>query len=166
MSNKSPPFLHIPVAADVPESPKMPGPSNPLFDLLNSEDLPPSPASSSRPNEITHKLCKVVPAPGYNTSYNLIGQDLALAQVLEDLVGDEGIYFVFQDLCVRCTGKFRLHFDVFDIRRPGPAICSVISDEIEVFRTNHFPGMPDTTELSKCFARQDVPIKISSQGPG
>ncbi|ORY53794.1 hypothetical protein BCR33DRAFT_711149 [Rhizoclosmatium globosum] len=133
MSNKNPPFLHIPVS-----------------------NLPPSPASSSKTLE-PRTVCKIVPSPNYNLSYNLIGQDLELAQ---------GIFFVFSDLCVRCTGKFRLHFDVFDVRRPGPAVCSAKSSEIEVFRTNHFPGMPDTTELSKCFARQDVPIRISFQGSG
>ena len=51
--------------------------------------------------------------PGY--SHTIVGNLVASLQILEDLDGKQGHFFIFQDLSVRVNGQFRLKvsFSIF-----------------------------------------------------
>ncbi len=76
-----------------------------------------------------------------------------------------GYFFVFPDLSCRVTGQFRLKFTVFDLPNhsssaPKPCIASVVSDVFSVYHPKSFPGMSESTALSKAFAKQGIRIHI------
>lgn len=51
-------------------------------------------------------------------SQNLIGNNVQSGQLLEDLDGKHGIFFIFSDLSVRNEGWFRLKFTLFNMGLP------------------------------------------------
>lgn len=51
-------------------------------------------------------------------SQNLIGNNVQSGQLLEDIDGKQGIFFIFADLSVRNEGWFRLKFTLFNMGLP------------------------------------------------
>lgn len=123
--------------------------------------------------------------PVYNR--NLIGSLSASAFVLTDDKGQEGIWFVMQDLSVRQEGIFRLKMSFVDVgnasrrgadgsvpissqtldgrssnglRTTAPVLASCFSKPFQVFSAKKFPGVIESTELSKTFANQGIKIPI------
>ncbi|KAJ3104823.1 hypothetical protein HDU96_008811 [Phlyctochytrium bullatum] len=98
----------------------------------------------------------------------LVGTVFAEGQALTDLDGSKGgLFFVFSDLSIRVSGRFRIKFMLFDLQRTSPnstAYASAVSETFSVFHPKDFPGMAASTELSRCFARQGVRIHIRSGG--
>ncbi|KAJ3197970.1 hypothetical protein HDU82_001299 [Entophlyctis luteolus] len=112
-------------------------------------------------------LYSVETTVGYTTCFNLLGNLLTESRVLYDENNKPGMFFVFYDLAVRKTGSFRLKFELYriidrskDVRDGASPICATMSDVFQVYRPNDFPGLLETTELSRAFARQGVPIKM------
>jgi hypothetical protein len=72
---------------------------------------------------------------------------------------------VFSDLAVRSGGLFKLKFSVFDLRmalfRSRP-LSSALSSTFQVYSPKTFPGVIDITDLSRCFAKQGIKIRIRS----
>ncbi|PSR90447.1 velvet factor-domain-containing protein [Coniella lustricola] len=108
---------------------------------------------------------------------NLIGNCAGSAFRLQDTKEQTGIWFVMQDLSVRTEGSFRLRFSFVDVKPPTDmkadgsgkmnkfAIrASVFSDQFQVYSAKKFPGVCDSTELSKCFATQGIKIPIRKEG--
>ncbi|BFZ57794.1 hypothetical protein PYCC9005_004848 [Savitreella phatthalungensis] len=107
-------------------------------------------------------------APGSITR-NLIGSLATSAYKLYDNQDRLGIWFVLQDLSVRTEGTFRLKFTFVDLAGPShklitsgsvPVLCSVFSDPFVVYSAKKFPGMIESTELSRKFAQQGIKIPI------
>lgn len=81
-----------------------------------------------------------------------------------------GLWFVFQDLSVRTEGVFRLRMyliDVGDVERKGPEgrkttywLAMAFSETFQVFSAKKFPGVIESTPLSKAFATQGIKIPI------
>jgi hypothetical protein len=85
-------------------------------------------------------------------------------------------YFVFPDLSIRHEGKYRLTFSLYeDVKDPadqdaetegkptGPHIChrlEVKTLPFSVFSAKKFPGLAESTSLSKIFAEQGCRVRI------
>ncbi|ORY53792.1 hypothetical protein BCR33DRAFT_693220 [Rhizoclosmatium globosum] len=107
-------------------------------------------------------LYRVVVTDSYSKSMILMGPLIAVSRNLLDLERKPGTFFVYNDLSVRSSGHYRLKFELFKLSTGGkeaPAAI-VFSDIFQVFSPKDYPAVPDTTELSRCFARQGVDIRM------
>ncbi|KAJ4983843.1 developmental regulator VelB [Stagonosporopsis vannaccii] len=112
-----------------------------------------------------------------NHTRNLIGQASVNAFKLNDPEGKPGFWFVLQDLSVRTEGTFRLKFMIFNVGsgenansilahgEKTPMLASCFSDPFTVYSAKKFPGVIESTTLSKCFAQQGIKIPIRKDGP-
>ncbi|KAF2669652.1 hypothetical protein BT63DRAFT_425332 [Microthyrium microscopicum] len=100
---------------------------------------------------------------------NLIGSLAVSAAKLKDERGEMGIWFVLQDLSVRQEGKFRLRFAFVSVANcdknaptagAAPILATCFSDTFTVYSAKKFPGVIESTALSKAFAQQGVKIPI------
>ncbi|OAA61233.1 Velvet factor [Niveomyces insectorum RCEF 264] len=115
---------------------------------------------------------------------NLIGSLAASAFRLQDPADKIGIWFVLQDLSVRTEGNFRLRFSFVNVGPPSsspngtpnqmsivntgkaPVLASCFSDVFTVYSAKKFPGVCESTVLSKTFATQGIKIPIRKEGAG
>ncbi|KAG9235098.1 velvet factor-domain-containing protein [Amylocarpus encephaloides] len=119
--------------------------------------------------------------PGGMFTRNLIGSLAASAFRLTDPDDRIGIWFVLQDLSVRTEGTFRLRFSFVNVGLPSadgtsgtmrvnkgkaPVLASCYSDCFTVYSAKKFPGVVESTGLSKCFATQGIKIPIRKDGQG
>lgn len=106
---------------------------------------------------------------------NLIGSLAASAFRLQDTSDRIGIWFILQDLSIRTEGTFRLRFSFVNVGPTGPPLnggkaakapilASCYSEPFTVFSAKKFPGVCDSTPLSKCFAAQGIKIPIRKEG--
>ncbi|KAF7564127.1 Velvet domain containing protein [Pyrenophora tritici-repentis] len=114
-----------------------------------------------------------------NHTRNLIGMNAVNACRLNDLDGKAGFWFVLQDLSVRTEGTFRLKLSLFDIgsgtntvvpesqgpHGKGPCLAHSFSEQFTVYSAKKFPGVIESTPLSKCFAQQGIKIPIRKDAP-
>ncbi|KAL7785132.1 velvet factor domain-containing protein [Trichoderma ceciliae] len=107
---------------------------------------------------------------------NLIGSLAASAFRLTDTSDHPGVWFVLQDLSVRTEGPFRLRFSFVNVGPRGgvsqnnngskvntgraPILASCFSDVFNVYSAKKFPGVCESTPLSKTFATQGIKIPI------
>ena len=101
---------------------------------------------------------------------NLIGSLAVNATKLVDDHGDLGLWFVLQDLSVRTEGSFRLKMSFIDVGDPNsptilntgtaPVLATCYSDSFQVYSAKKFPGVIESTPLSKAFAGQGIKIPI------
>ncbi|KAG9245980.1 velvet factor [Calycina marina] len=114
-----------------------------------------------------------IPAGMYTR--NLIGSLSASAFRLTDQNDFIGIWFVLQDLSVRTEGDFRLRFSFVNVGAAGTSstgintgralvLASCFSEPFTVFSAKKFPGVVESTQLSKCFATQGIKIPIRKEG--
>ncbi|KAJ3193770.1 hypothetical protein HK101_004124 [Irineochytrium annulatum] len=119
----------------------------------------------------------------------LLGSLVGCCQILNDLEGKPGAFFVLSDLGVRSSGTYRLRFDLFDLSAidgdRATAISSATTGAFTVFAPKAFPGMTgklvertkrdvrailnfafhetESTKLTRCFARQGVKLFVRSE---
>ena len=76
--------------------------------------------------------------------------------------GDQtGAFFVFSDLNVRAEGHYRLRFDLFGTRDNYVSpLAHCVSNPFTVYSAKRFPGMTNSTELSRSFADQGLKVRI------
>ncbi|KAJ2397123.1 hypothetical protein GGI05_000796 [Coemansia sp. RSA 2603] len=95
---------------------------------------------------------------------NLVGTTVSNAYLLKDENDEMNIFFIFHDLSVRTEGRFRLKFQFTVIpseEAPRAFVESVTwSTPFDVYSAKSFPGMTDSTELSRAFAAQGIKITI------
>ncbi|ORY53845.1 hypothetical protein BCR33DRAFT_654878 [Rhizoclosmatium globosum] len=90
----------------------------------------------------------------------MMGQLISISRPLVDLEKKQGLFYVYPELAVRASGRFRLRFDLFDMSMPGSRpVASAVSDVFRVYNPKEFPGIPETTALSRCFAKQGAKIR-------
>ncbi|ORY82478.1 velvet factor-domain-containing protein, partial [Protomyces lactucae-debilis] len=103
------------------------------------------------------------------TTRNLIGAVVASAFKLQDTEDNLGIWFVLSDLSVRTEGVFRLKFSFFNLtadqenlldQGSSAVICTGFSEPFTVYSAKKFPGMIESTELSRRFAAQGVKLAV------
>lgn len=95
---------------------------------------------------------------------NLVGTTVSNAYLLKDEHDRVNIFFIFHDLSVRTEGQFRIKFQFTVIpseNDPRAFVeCVTWSNCFDVYSAKTFPGMTDSTELSKAFAAQGIKITI------
>ncbi|KAH7039151.1 velvet factor [Linnemannia elongata] len=100
----------------------------------------------------------------------LMGSLVVSPILLNNPEGVPGWYFSFPDLSIRTEGTYTLKFSLmrfgscdFSSSEDGQAsllVAEEISDPFQVFSAKKFPGMTESTELSKAFAKQGLKIPI------
>lgn len=140
--------------------------------------LSPYPTRSYTSQEPTHRD-PVNNQPQGMFTRNLIGSLAASAFRLTDPEDKIGIWFVLQDLSVRTEGDFRLRFSFVNVSEISPPTCALngngntainkskspvlarcFSDVFSVYSAKRFPGVVESTPLSRCFATQGIRIPI------
>ncbi|CAI6341850.1 unnamed protein product [Periconia digitata] len=106
---------------------------------------------------------------------NLIGSLTVNAFKLKDTEGATGFWFVLQDLSVRTEGTFRLKMNFVDVgsgqnnntlnQGRAPVLATCFSEPFQVYSAKKFPGVIESTPLSKAFAGQGIKIPIRKDGP-
>ncbi|KAJ2874839.1 hypothetical protein GGH93_002091 [Coemansia aciculifera] len=105
--------------------------------------------------------------PGREIENNLLGDYSASSSIVENVVGERGCYFVFPNLSIRLEGRYRLRFSL--IKLPSMAddnamfpvfVTSVFTDPFDVYSIKTFPGMIESTALSRTLAMQGLKIPI------
>ncbi|KAJ3151895.1 hypothetical protein HDU86_006027 [Geranomyces michiganensis] len=121
----------------------------------------------------------------------LVGNMVAECQVWTDLDGSESMFFTFPDISIRVSGKYRLRFVVVDIKNSSRDLdltlidrssilsdpqrlgaqspthrAEVLSDVFTAYHPKNFPGLADSTQLSKHLAVQGARIHIRQDGHG
>ncbi|KAL0082886.1 hypothetical protein J3Q64DRAFT_1151060 [Phycomyces blakesleeanus] len=100
---------------------------------------------------------------------NLTGSINSNAYHLMNPNNEMGVYFIFHDLSVRTDGRFTLKFMLMNLAAGEPFTMStniqteMYSNPFTVYSAKKFPGMTDSTELSRCFARQGIKISIRKE---
>ncbi|KAL4889970.1 velvet factor-domain-containing protein [Aspergillus ambiguus] len=131
--------------------------------------MPPANMSPAQP---------VSAGPGGMFTRNLIGSLSASAFRLTDPDNKIGVWFILQDLSVRTEGIFRLKMSFVNVGTPSndangvsvinhgnaPVLATVFSEPFQVYSAKKFPGVIESTTLSKCFALQGIKIPIRKDG--
>ncbi|KAJ2766612.1 hypothetical protein IWQ57_004290, partial [Coemansia nantahalensis] len=105
------------------------------------------------------------------TVHNLIGTTVAQGAKLQGLDGQPGVFFVFPDLSIRKDGTYRLQFSFFNLEGEDDNLLTdktdipakAFTDVFRVYSAKQFPGMMESTPLSKHFARQGVKIPVRKE---
>ncbi|PWN53652.1 hypothetical protein IE53DRAFT_129792 [Violaceomyces palustris] len=80
---------------------------------------------------------------------------------LKDIDGSHQGFFVFPDLSIRVEGRFRLKLCLFETIGHSVHHCkSIYSAPFNVFTAKRFPGMEESTRLSKSFADQGLKVRV------
>ncbi|CAO3618601.1 unnamed protein product [Cunninghamella blakesleeana] len=104
---------------------------------------------------------------------NLIGSLTSNAYHLFNENNEMGIYFIFHDLTVRTEGTFVLKFMFMDLGSGEPFTMTthiqseVFSEPFTIYSAKKFPGLLESTAISRSFAKQGIKISIrnDSRGP-
>ncbi|KAF3926446.1 hypothetical protein AA313_de0206548 [Arthrobotrys entomopaga] len=103
---------------------------------------------------------------GASSSYNqaLAGTLVSSLHRLKDIDNTDGGFFVFGDLSVKVEGQFRLRFSLFEISsNEVHYIKSITSSPFTVYPMKNFPGMSESTFLSRSFGDQGVRLRIRKE---
>ncbi|RPB02533.1 hypothetical protein L873DRAFT_1826598 [Choiromyces venosus 120613-1] len=83
---------------------------------------------------------------------------------LKDIDNSDGGFFVFGDLSVKIEGEFRLRFSLFEmLKNEVVHIKSITSESFTVYAAKNFPGMSESTFLSRSFGDQGVRLRIRKE---
>ncbi|KAE8348475.1 velvet factor-domain-containing protein [Aspergillus coremiiformis] len=104
-----------------------------------------------------------IPVPE-SPSTALTGTLVSSLHRLKDVDNSDGGFFVFGDLSVKIDGDFRLKFTLFEMRKDVVThLKSIISDGFTVSPPKSFPGMAESTFMSRSFADQGVKLRIRKE---
>ncbi|KAG2173551.1 hypothetical protein INT44_007142 [Umbelopsis vinacea] len=83
---------------------------------------------------------------------------------LKDLDGSDGGFFLFSDISIRVEGYFRLRFTLFEIvGTRAVRLTSTLSDVFQVYSPKLFPGMAESTLLTRHLSDQGMRIRIRKE---
>ncbi|KKK19458.1 hypothetical protein ARAM_004139 [Aspergillus rambellii] len=121
------------------------------------------------------------PAP-VSPSTALTGTLVSSLHRLKDVDNTDGGFFVWGDLSIKVEGEYRLKFTLFEMRKDAVAyLKTIISDRFtgkfnasiswtlqeltlsQVSPPKSFPGMAESTFLSRSFADQGVKLRIRKE---
>lgn len=94
---------------------------------------------------------------------SLVGSLVAVPFVAFDMQSQPGVFFIFNDLSIRMQGIYRLQFTLFEINPNTPVmprLATVQSEPFEAFPPKQFPGVSESTELTKHLARQGASLHV------
>ncbi|TPX53195.1 hypothetical protein CcCBS67573_g09740 [Chytriomyces confervae] len=128
--------------------------------------------SSDDANPRSKKRVKydVLPVPSYSQSQILMGPLVSISTPLYDVQQNWGQFFVYPDLAVRSSGKYRLRFDMYEMAtmayQKNSPIATCYSDVFSVCNPKEYPGISPSTALTRCFARQGVKVRVRAGDDG
>lgn len=98
------------------------------------------------------------------TSY-LAGSLASSIHHLKDPTNADGGYFVFGDLSVKREGRFRLRFTLYDRDNQADPpsvyfVSEIITNPFTVYSPKEFPGMAESTFLTRSFTDQGVKLRL------
>ncbi|KAI8876352.1 hypothetical protein K501DRAFT_338147 [Backusella circina FSU 941] len=100
------------------------------------------------------------------TSSNLIralsGSLVSSANCLKDQNNKNGYYFAFPDLSIHMTGQYRLQFSFVHLERTE-VLTQVFSDPFTVYSAKTYPGMKESSSLSRHLAKQGLKLTVRTQ---
>ncbi|KAH7396592.1 velvet factor-domain-containing protein [Phaeosphaeria sp. MPI-PUGE-AT-0046c] len=124
-------------------------------------------------NPFVFALCRLVSEDGSelersNAQPHLIGAQTSSLCRLKDALNQEGGFFVFGDLSATTLGKYKLRFSVFESQGNAGCqlLCEADSDSFEVMSAKKFPGMQESTVLSRIFSDQGVRLRLRKETKG
>ncbi|KAL1931852.1 hypothetical protein VTP01DRAFT_8908 [Rhizomucor pusillus] len=83
---------------------------------------------------------------------------------LKDINDQYGGFFIFADISVRHEGQFKLKFTLFRINQNTvQRLAAVYSDVFTVHSPKNFPGMSESSVLTRCFSDQGVRIRVRKE---
>ncbi|EPE03863.1 developmental regulator [Ophiostoma piceae UAMH 11346] len=92
---------------------------------------------------------------------HLIGTAVSSLHRLKDTDNQDGGFFVFGDLSCKAEGKFRLLFTLYQMQRMECLhITSIVSQVFQVYPTKSFPGLAESTFLTRSFSDQGVRLRL------
>jgi hypothetical protein len=94
----------------------------------------------------------------------LSGSIVSSLHRLKDIDNVDGGFFVFGDVSVKVEGTFRIKFVLHESMQ-GAAIplAQVITEPFTVYSAKNFPGMAESTFLSRSFGDQGVRLRIRKE---
>ncbi|TPX34171.1 hypothetical protein SmJEL517_g03151 [Synchytrium microbalum] len=101
----------------------------------------------------------------------LLGTLVSSPSILQDGDGKRGCYFIFPDLSVRLEGTFTLNFTLVNLEgdpqqlagQPSRVAATTLSEVFKVYSPKAFPGMSESSKLSRAFAQQGYRIPIRKE---
>lgn len=91
----------------------------------------------------------------------LVGTIVSSLHRLKDTNNQDGGFFVFGDLSVKTEGTFRLRFTLFQMQNNECLqITSITSNPFAVHTGKNFPGMSESTFLTRSFSDQGVRLRL------
>ncbi|KAG5463199.1 MAG: velvet factor-domain-containing protein [Olpidium bornovanus] len=109
--------------------------------------------------------CNSVSNPTKNTRI-LMGSLVGSPERMRGEDGKLADFVCFPDLSVRTEGTYTLKFSLMKIdsgsffQRGGSVVASVLSQPLTVYQAKQFPGMTESTALSKLLRKQGMNIPI------
>ncbi|EJT77068.1 developmental regulator VosA [Gaeumannomyces tritici R3-111a-1] len=108
--------------------------------------------------------CRLIAADDQSeepSSKSLLGTLVSSLHRLRDSDNHDGGFFVFGDLSVREEGTFRLMFSLFDLNRAEyDNVATAITAPFTVHPAKSFPGMTESTFLTRSFSDQGVRLRL------
>ncbi|KAG1461307.1 hypothetical protein G6F55_003644 [Rhizopus delemar] len=92
----------------------------------------------------------------------LIGSLVSSPSLLKDLDNQRSYFFAFSDLSVRLAGQYRLKFSLIHLTR-NEIVAFIFSDPFTVYSAKTYPGMKESSELSKHLAKQGLKLTIRNK---
>ncbi|KAI1473129.1 velvet factor-domain-containing protein [Daldinia caldariorum] len=97
----------------------------------------------------------------------MAGTTVSSLHRLKDPTNKEGAFFVFGDLTIKSEGEYVIRFDLLQMTMDNLedgefwiTICSVTSDPFKVHAGRAFPGMAESTFLTRSFSDQGVRLRL------
>jgi hypothetical protein len=100
--------------------------------------------------------------PGLKES-DLTGTLVSSLYSLKDTDNSQGGFFVFGDLSVRRVGTYRLAFILYELKLAEKEcwlLARTVSDPFVVYATKTFPGLAESTFLTRSFSDQGVRLRL------
>merc|ERR1719354_881497 len=94
----------------------------------------------------------------FNCHQTLLGQTCTSGAMLKDIDSENAIFFVFPDLSVRIQGEYSLWCRLFDLSLQHENSC-LKTEKFTVYPPKNFPGMLESTTLSKHLAAQGIAMR-------
>ncbi|KAJ2004383.1 hypothetical protein GGI04_001611 [Coemansia thaxteri] len=102
--------------------------------------------------------------------FPILGSPISSMHYVRDLSEQLGLFFCFPDIRVRASGQFRLLFSLFELpstspnnTRPAFTHINIMSGVFTVYTAKDFPGVGESTPLSKKLSGQGVSIPIRNK---
>jgi len=93
-----------------------------------------------------------------------VGTVVSSLHRLKDLDNTDGAFFIFGDLSIKIEGVFKLQFNLYEMRdKECFHMQSIQSDPFKVYPQRTFPGMSESTVLTRTFSDQGVRLRLRKE---